>query len=361
MSWIKRTEVRFREWFTGRGRTGKAIRIDTPQNILADIAAPKILFMRQDRIGDMLVSLPVVRAVRAQFPHAQIDVLLGTNNIGVGSVALRYANSILCYEKKIGKILMLLWRIRRTRYDVVVDLMDNASATSTFLFTRMKSRYTLGIEKENADAYTHNVPLLDKSVTHIVERLAQFLLAFGIEPSTTNLLLEYPLANAEIQIAQERVKKSSEQLLGVNISSGYDEMYWGSEHWIRLIDHIQKEFPRLDIVLFSSPGYAEELAIISSATCVRIAPSTRSFHEFAAMIAQCTLFCTPDTSVIHVCAAHRIPVVGVYNYSDKSLIPWTPYKSPGTMLYTDTNHVRDIKFDDVYSAVQTMVRNVYMG
>lgn len=357
MSWIKQAEVRFRAWFTGRGSNDTAVRINTPHDILAQTMQPKILFMRQDRIGDMLVSMPVVRAVREKFPHARIDVLLGANNYGVRNVALRYADQVLKYEKKISNIIALLWRIRRERYDVVVDLMDNASATSTFLFTRMKSRYTLGIDKENTPAYTHVVPLLDKSVTHIVERLAQFLLAFGIDPKTSNLLLEYPLTTEEISTAQHHIGKTLTPLLGINISSGYEEMYWGTANWIQLIRDIRTEFPAIDMVLFSSPGYAQQLEEISVATSVRIAPKTSSFHAFAAMIAQCDMLCTPDTSVIHVCAAHRVPVVGLYNYSDKSLIPWTPYQSPGTMLYTDTNHVQDIAYSAVVNAVRSMIAN----
>lgn len=356
MSWIKRAEVRFREWFSGRNRVGNTVSITTPINILDGIPKPKILFMRQDRIGDMLVSMPVIRAVRGKFPHAQIDVLLGNNNYGVGSIVLRYANTVLRYEKKLWPILRLLHSIRKERYDVVVDLMDNASATSTFLITRMGSRYTVGINKENASAYTHVVPLLDKSVTHIVERLSQFLIAFGLDPETTPLSLEYPLTDTEGMIALQRVGKQEKVLLGMNIASGYDEMYWGREHWIRLIQHIQTVHTEIDLILFSSPGYIKETEGIHTATGIRTAPQTSSFHEFAAMIAQCDLFCTPDTSVIHVCAAHHIPVVGLYNYSDKSLIPWTPYQSPGIMLYTDTNHVQDIPFDQVRSAVDTMIR-----
>jgi len=72
---LKPLELRLRRLLlSGQGPfTGQLI--TTPADALPLGEAPRILFIRTERIGDVLVSVPVLRAVRRRYPGARLDLL----------------------------------------------------------------------------------------------------------------------------------------------------------------------------------------------------------------------------------------------------------------------------------------------
>ena len=100
-------------------------------------------------------------------------------------------------------IIFLMRKLRKEKYDVVIDMFDNASTTSSFFVKNVKANISIGIDKENRNIYTHIVNLLDKNKFHPIERLAQILLPFGINPENENLSLEYNLLKDDIATSEK--------------------------------------------------------------------------------------------------------------------------------------------------------------
>jgi len=142
-----------------------------------DIANAKtILLLRQDRIGDLLVTTPFLRNLQDAFPETQISILLSERNVVAQSCIKPYCSEIFVLRKNPLQFLRLVRQLRRKRFELVIDLLDNPSVTSSILVRLLKARLSLGFEKENRNIYTHTVPLPDKSQGHIVERIANFLM-----------------------------------------------------------------------------------------------------------------------------------------------------------------------------------------
>ena len=78
MNILKRIELAFRRIMLVV--TGKLVRRSRQPEKSLDFNRSKILFVRQDRIGDVLVSTPLLTAVKRHYPGAIVDVLLSTNN-----------------------------------------------------------------------------------------------------------------------------------------------------------------------------------------------------------------------------------------------------------------------------------------
>ena len=81
--------------FTGGLVTGTADAIDLG-------TAPRILFVRAERIGDVLISIPVIRAVRRRYPGAVIDLLVSSANAGVVPAVRPWVDHVWRYDKRIG-------------------------------------------------------------------------------------------------------------------------------------------------------------------------------------------------------------------------------------------------------------------
>lgn len=324
-SLAKRLELGFRHWLLRHWNGAAPLVVERPMPLLQPTEATPLLLLRQDRIGDLLVSIPLLRILHTRFPTAPKELLLGANNWGARHVAQRYIQRVWRYDKHPLALARLLRQLRN-RYTIVIDLTDNPSVTSSLLLTLLRAPIRVGIAKGNDAAYTHVVPLLDRGRFHIVERIAQLLLPFGIQPEAPELFLEYPITAAERQWARQIVgDPTGSPRIGVNISASSASKYWGRNRWIAFLRELRRRYPEAEILLFASPSDAQEHSAIASATGVRAVPIMPSFHQFAVLLEQCDIIVTPDTAAVHLAAAWKRPCLGLYVWDQPTLLPWFPY------------------------------------
>jgi ADP-heptose:LPS heptosyltransferase len=306
-----------------------------PEDLLHLPAAPAILLMRQERIGDVLVGIPVLRALRQRYPTARIHFLVSRNNYAVRDAVGPFVDRVWRYDKTVGSALALLRALRRERYDVVVDLVDNPSATSRLVIGWCGARLAVGLAHAEASCYTHAAPLLERASVHPVERLAQLLLPFGIDPAGVALDLEYRLSEADQRRARALLGPRRRPLrFGVNISGRGPQRYWGRDNFIGLIRHLAAVDDRFQISVCGAPEDAEEVAAVAAAAGLEPVPPLESLHDFAAVIHEFDMVLTPDTSVVHLAAAWKIPAVGLF-HRQPGVMPWLPYRSPHRALIDD--------------------------
>jgi ADP-heptose:LPS heptosyltransferase len=316
--------------------------------------------LRQDRIGDVLVSIPVIRALRRAYPRAHIAMLFSRANYGVRHAIAPYIDQAWCYDKTPGSALRLIQAVRAARYDVVVNLTDNPSVSSQLLARWSRAPYRLGIRHERAGDYTHAVPLLDRRSVHIVERMAQLLLPFGIDPAREALDIEYRLSDADRTLARTRLGHTDRPLkLGVNIAGSSRLRYWGGENFIACIRWMQEFDPRFAIWVGGAPEYRADVAAIAAATGATPLPPLPSFHEFAAVLREFDMLLTPDTSIVHLAAAWKTPTVALFRQSP-DVMPWYPYRSP----YRAVQHpggVPRVSVTAVEEALRSLVEERFPG
>jgi ADP-heptose:LPS heptosyltransferase len=353
---FKNIEIAFRRFLITLLRSLVRSRRAVPGDM--DFALCKFLFVRQDRIGDVLVSTPLFEALKRKYPKAIIDALLSSNNHFV------LANDPLIrkrwvYDKGLLSSLKLIREIRGEHYDFVIDLMDNPSATSTVICLISGARWTVGLEKENAYVYDIVVPLISRKDTHIVDRIARLLVPFGIDPLHEDLRIRYTVSDQARRFAQrvfERHGVIRAKTIGINISAGHDVRFWGVDNFRTLITLLRKKYRNHAILLLSKPSHkAHAERIVSGFANVFLSPTTHSFDEFAALISYLGLLITPDTSAVHIAAAFGIPSVVLYVQSDKNLRIWDPYKSRSEVLIAEVDNLRVISPEDVFQASQRLL------
>ena len=317
----------------------------------------KILFIRQDRIGDVLISTPIFAALKNHYPGITIDVFLSRNNNFVlandQEIRKRWV-----YTKRIGAVLRTLKRIRSERYDFVVDLMDNPSATSTVLMLLAKGTWNVGLQKENAYACDIVVPLRSRKDSHIVERIAQLLSVFGIDPGGEDLQIRYrtsPESDRQVETFLTETGKHSVSLIGVNISAGSDTRFWGVRNYRELVRWLSERFPSSCVVILSKPEDKERVKGILEGNPAAVMVPETSFDSFAAWIRQLSVLISPDTSAVHLAAAFHVPSVILYVQSNTDLRIWEPYNTVCEPLVTRVDDLTTISLRDVTAAVDRLV------
>lgn len=324
----------------------------TPRSLHLTSSA-KILFIRQDRIGDVLISTPLFSAIKRRYPDWTLDVLLSRNNHFVLANSPHIRRRWL-YTKGIRGSLRLMRQVRAEHYDAVVDLMDNPSATSTVILLLAGGRVNIGLDKENAYACDVVVPLKSRKDTNIVDRIAELLRPFGIDPGSAGLRVEYAVSPEARASAETFLSSVPAPRIGVNISAGSDTRFWGVERYRELLAAIRSSASSHSIVLLGKPSDRGRLQQIAAGyDGVTTAPDG-TFDEFAAMISRMDILITPDTSAVHLAAAFSVPCVVLYVQSDPDLRIWEPYKTLCEPVITPVDDLSTIPVSAVVRAFERL-------
>ena len=368
-SLLKRIELAVRGWFNSRAGDAERdpVLVESPSSVIPPERVNRILLLRQDRIGDVIVSTPILRALRRAFPAATIDMVLSKNNIAVRQAVEEYVDNIHLFQKSIIDLLLLRRRLRRASYDVVLDLMDNASSTSALLIGGARPVYAIGVDKVNRRVYTHVVPLADQSRVHIVERISRLTWPLNIAISGDDLHLAFPLTEKQINRAQQIVaRKQGEIILAVNVSGSDVHRMYPEEKMINVLERLSallrstKDYQQVSLRILSAPQHVEMANRIAQTIGIQRIPPETSYAQFAACVAVCDMLLTPDTSIVHVAAAWKIPSTVLFSQDQRGLLPWTPYQSPCWPCITQDGALEAIAVDEVVEAAEAMIRSTVM-
>lgn len=347
----KRFEIRIKKIINDiiiRGKYPEMI--DEPKNILIPENCKKILILRQDRIGDALVTIPFIKILRNKLPDSIIDIILSDKNKGISPSLDPYIDNMHIYKKEIQSNLRLKKKLRWEHYDLVIDPFDNVSTTSTILVQFSKAKNKLGIDKNNSRIYDFTVPLLDKNSYHIVDRIAQLLLPFGIDPAKENRKMEYKLSEEEIREAQKAMgEKTKPVRMGVVLSGSTDAKFWGIRNNVKFINETAELKDNIEFKLFSTQDNEEKLEIIADKTPAEIAPYVDSVHDYAGLLSTCDIILTPDTSAVHFAACFQIPAIVLYKVvpGHSGGAPWTPYGIPYRAVTTEKDTLKEIHYSSI--------------
>lgn len=322
--------------------------------------SPRILIIRPDKLGDMLITLPTIKAIRDAYPRAHIDVLAGKVNLPLEKQLLLYVNTCLLYDKTLKSILGLYRTLPHKKYDIAIDPLDNPSTTSGYLLRMSKATYKLGILKSNANMYSHCVKPRDRSNVHIVERTAQVLLGLGINPLSISLNIPYTIERS----LQEQTKVAfiqaginlSKPLIMINIAGALDYRVLRpvtAIPWIKTIKQLLDK-QEVQLMICGEKKHYEALTQIAKETHVHLAPFVSSYHEFASLLAGVSMLISPDTSVLHLISSFKIPCLAFFVEDNSGTMLWTPFQSPHEYILTKGPTVNEISSDEIIAGFNSL-------
>lgn len=339
---IRRATIRVIARLMGRGAPGE--RPDWRDG------SYRVLFLRHDRIGDMIVSTGILRAIAEAFPATvKLDVLASRINAPV----LRnegYINEVVVFDKKrITGYLRTFRELRKRRYDAVIDCMVDAPSTTTLLLMLASgARYRIGVRRGNDFAYTLAVPPRE-SADHIIDKLGALVSAFGLQPTALDLRPRVRLTVEELERGEQAWRGESEHAprqgprLLVNVSAGRGHHWWPDERFVAVIRAVREKIPNAEIVVVSSPSDRGRAAGIAAEGGARLV-ADEGIRDAMSIVARCDIVFTPDTSISHACSAFGKPAVVMHPQGFAKI--WGPYETEGRAIESHTANVIDITADE---------------
>lgn len=299
-----------------------------------------ILFLRYDRIGDMVVSLPTFHVLKALHPHIQIDVLASPANRVIVSQD-DTIRDVLVYDKgSIAETWKTIRHFGKSSYDVTVDLVANVSATSLIILLMAgRSSFKIGVRKNNSvSLYDFIIPEQQMRTIPAVRLHFASLLPLGIAPEMSDRDTGIRLSEDQWErgaglIARLR-RDNSTGLIGVNISAGKPNREWGVDKYTRLVRELSARYPSQQFIIFAAPSDRAQAQTIAAAggENVVVVPPALSLLDVAAMMKHLDLMMTPDTSICHIASSLRIPLLGLYTAAEENFARWQPYNTRSWVL-----------------------------
>ncbi len=316
----------------------------------------KILFIRLNKIGDALVTTPLLKIVKEK-TGAQIFVLADSKNHFIFRKN-PFVDEVFVFNKKLRELILLRKKITNEKFDVVVDLHDDVSTTVSFMIASLKINYKFGLEKENEVIFTHTVKRPDPETNHIIDRMNSLAKLFDIDITDQDINIQYKVDDTSLQHVKNYLNKifpENKFLVGINISAGSYSRFWGKQRFRDLINYFQNY--NINLVLLCSTRDLDKAQDISH-NKIKIYYSP-DFNEFSAMISKLDFLFTPDTSVVHIASAFQIPVFGIYvKYNTNDMI-WSPYKSKFGCVITEEPNFDKLEFEETINKLKPFFEEIY--
>lgn len=313
-----------------------------------------ILILRQDRIGDLIISETFVRKLREKYPQLKIDILLGKRNASAMFIVQDYVNSVLVYQQKPAKDIANLLK-HRNKYDLVIDLLDKPSRTSHIICKVLNPKFTAGFDYELNKDYDFKVKPLSRLKHHIVERTSKLLELFDYDLST----LDYKYKIKAMPCISELVnisKSGGNKLFMINLSGSHESRNWGEQNYSNFIKLVKSERNDYTFILLYTADLIHQALQIEQDTGAIAHPLIPSFEEYVSVLSSADFILTPDTSAVHIVSAFDIPQVCLFARDIHNItadeIPWYPYKSQYFAFGEEDGNMKCIAPKAVFDAIK---------
>lgn len=285
----------------------------------------KILLIRIDRIGDLILSTPAIKAVRQRFKDARIDILIK-----------EYTKDIVVNNPNVDKVLIYQKDMIEDDYDLAISFHPGLESNYLTFKSGAKERIgyfgagggfflTRGVKDDRDIRVRHEVESalelvsmagcasldksLDVSITMAGEKAAEEFISKNKLSVLDKIIIIHPGANQEyIRWRKEGFAQVARRLVDLG---GFNVILLGSESERALVDQVEDLSQRKMII---SVGLSLTATI--------------------SLIKRATLFIGNSTGPMHIAAGLGVPVVAVFGSSHllDSYKEWGPWSKKNIVV-----------------------------
>lgn len=267
-----------------------------------------ICIVRLSALGDVLMLVPLVRAIQKTYPETSITWIISKPAYDLVD-GLEHVEFVVIDKPKSLKD---YWQFKKMmqgrRFDVL--LATQASLRANLLYPWIKADRKIGYDKRRAKDL-HRL-FVNEAITpgqdHTLESFLKFAQPLGIYHP--DVVWDLTFREEDYQWAETHVP--SKRYIVINPAASKPERSWSASRYIEVIRYIKQR--GFDVVLTGGPGeHDRELAdkILAETSCYDLVGKTR-LKQLMAVIAKANLALCPDTGPAHMATAVGTPVVALH-------------------------------------------------
>ena len=322
----------------------------------------RILLVKPSALGDVVHTIPLLPKLRLRFPRAQIDWFITPENAELVRHHPALSGVVLFDRKKLAgigrswrattELIRLLGRLRRTRYDLVIDVHGQMRSALVTLATgapvrigfdrpvrrsqtqsehhelrNVPQRGWAGAREGSWMAYSHRIPIPTLDI-HAIDRILWLTPILGLDgaPADSRIYL-----SAETEMNTDRLL---EQHLLQQFGALVPGTIWETKHWD------PERFAEVGLWLkqrgFSVVLLGTRRDQTRCQTIAKMCPGAIDFSgqtnpaQLAAILKRAAICVTNDSGSMHLAVALERPVVSVFGPTNPVQIG--PYGRPEAVV-----------------------------
>ncbi len=292
----------------------------------------RILLTRMKFIGDVVLTTPAIRSVRAAFPDAYI-AYLGEKNAVSLLEQNPHLNEIIPFDFSKPAVIeqtRIAMLLRRRSFDLAVDFFGNPrSALLTWL---SGARVRVGPErKTRGRLYTVTVRDDGKPKTAIAFH-NQSIAAAGIPPvaGRTELFLT-PDERREARIYLQWLDRSTPPVDSAQpIVCLHPGATWPAKRWLparfgELADLVRARLGARVIITAGPADRDTTAAVLRHSTASLNVLDALPLRQLCAVLSHCAVVVSNDAGPMHIAAALGVPTIGIFGPGEEDI--WFPYEA----------------------------------
>jgi ADP-heptose:LPS heptosyltransferase len=298
------------------------------EHFLADpqprIPAERILIIQFRQIGDVLLSTPVLRALRSAYRQSYIAFLTEPSpgrvlqgNPLLDEVIIRSRHSTWRQQWQ------LLRYIRHQRFELVIDLMGNprSAVLSRFSGARHRLAFT---HFPRSLLYTMLVTPHHPVPEYAVTTRLRLLRPLGIQATALTPMLPYTRCDQDTVTTFLRTHAITpkEFLICIDPTHHVPTRQWPGAHFSALVDLLGERLGARVLLLWGPGEEAQVQAIAAAAHSQPVLIPEWGLHTLSALLAQTDLFIGCNSAPLHIAVSHGIPTVTIMGATRS--VNWIP-------------------------------------
>jgi ADP-heptose:LPS heptosyltransferase len=295
----------------------------------------KILVIKFKYLGDVVVSTPMLRALRQRFPQAELHVLIPEEAVPL----LKYVpwlDKVWGFPRQRGrmqlkKTMPLLAELRAEKFDLSLDFVGNDRGAWTSFMIGAKERWGLEAPRGflgRSWCYHHTTEQPDYDLYYEGVRELMILDAMGMGTGSRDTRLEI-YTNPDLKA--KAAELLPEGTILCHISSVQLKKEWPLEYWREF--SIKAASRGLRLMFSAGISEREQFSLRALANPdlgIACLPPVYDLELFLAILQRAKLFVSADTGPLHFAVGLQTPTLSLFAPSD--YLRWAPVGEPHTTI-----------------------------
>jgi len=321
---------------------------------ITDLNDKKILIVRLSSLGDVILTLPTVKALKDCYPRAYLawliqdsfaEILRGNPYIdeiipvSLRSVTDKFATVGTWMEggRRLLRSLLSASRLFRDRqFDAVLEFQALFKSAVFAGLNRRAQRYGFKNGREFSRIFLNRPVFVRDKSRHAVENYLQFARYFGCEPKK----VEFPLVlDARDEHYIEEILRAEnvhpdDFVVFVAATARWESKFWEPAAFARVADELVQRYNAKIVFsgLPSEAAYYHRITDLMKESAVTMAGKT-TIRQFLALIKRSSLYVGVDSGAMHAAAAFGLPVVALFGPAIRTWV--SPYGQPRGVVGLD--------------------------
>jgi heptosyltransferase-2 len=307
----------------------------------------RILIVRTDKVGDVILSTPVIKALRDAYPNAYIAIVVRpyTKFIVEGN---SYLDVIMLYDKDgkeksgLGSFLFAR-KIARKKFDLAVVLNpSNRSNLIPFLAGIPKR---VGYDRKLGFLLTDRIKdTKHEGKKHEIEYNLDLIRHLGIEPKDKNTFIPInPECEKWAEQMFEKLRiKPEDTVVVLNPGASDNSKIWPAENYAAAGDRLADKGYKVVILGGKADVRIAQEVIKHMRSPVIEMVGNNNISQAASFLRRCSLFISTDTGPMHVASSIGVPVIAILGRNQPGLSPtrWGPHNKNSIVLHKDVGCIQ---------------------